>query len=214
MAKKDLPVGSAREPILKPVPIAALRPTQMTVGMREVEIRRKHWKSQTTAEKKAEFLAKHLIPVILGPGEKHYIIDHHHLALALQQEGLAQMYVTVIADLSKLDKDTFWFVLDQRDWMHPFDGNGVRHSYRAIPKSVDKMQDDPFRSLAGELRRIGGFAKDTTPYSEFLWADFLRRRLKAGQVKQDFRRAMAMALSLAKSKQAGYLPGWCGPDAG
>jgi hypothetical protein len=29
-----------------------------------------------------------------------------------------------------------------------------------------QLQDDPFRSLAGELRRAGGFAKDTTPYSE------------------------------------------------
>jgi hypothetical protein len=38
--------------------------------------------------------------------------------------------------------------------------------------------DDPFRSLADELRRAGGFAKDTTPFSEFLWTDFLRRRVK------------------------------------
>src|SRR3974377_1798791 len=37
--------------------------------------------------------------------------------------------------------------------------------------------DDPFRSLAGELRRAGGFAKDTTPFSEFLWPDFLRRQM-------------------------------------
>jgi hypothetical protein len=212
MAKKDLPVGNLREPILKPVPIAELRPTQMTVGMREVEARRKHWKSQASAEKKNEFLAKHLIPVILGPDGRHYIIDHHHLALALLQEGLARMYVTVIADLSKLDKDTFWFVLDQRNWMHPFDKNGARHSYRAIPKSVDAMQDDPFRSLAGELRRSGGYAKDTTPYSEFLWGDFLRRRMKAGIVKRDFRRALEKALTLAKSKDADYLPGWCGTD--
>ena len=44
-----------------------------------------------------------------------------------------------------------------------------------IPKSIDALIDDPFRSLAGGLRRVGGFAKDTTPFSEFLWADFLRR---------------------------------------
>jgi hypothetical protein len=212
MAKKDMPVGSTREPIFKPVPIADLRPTQITVGMREVQARRKHWKGQTTAKKKAEFLAKHLMPVILGPGQKHHIIDHHHLALALQQEGLTQMYVTVIADLSALDKDTFWFVLDQRNWMHPFDAKGVRRTYHAIPKSVDAMRDDPFRSLAGELRRVGGFAKDTTPYSEFLWADFLRHRVNTGLIKRDFSHALEKALSLAKSKEADYLPGWCGPD--
>jgi hypothetical protein len=41
---------------------------------------------------------------------------------------------------------------------------------------VKGLVDGPYRSLAGELRR-GGFAKDTTPVSEFLWVDLLRRRL-------------------------------------
>jgi hypothetical protein len=41
-------------------------------------------------------------------------------------------------------------------------------------------------SLAGELRLAGGYAKDTTPFSEFLWADFLRRRIKRQNVEKDF----------------------------
>jgi hypothetical protein len=52
--------------------------------------------------------------------------------------------------------------------MHPFDDKGRRRHYKDIPKSVRDLVDDPFRSLAGELRRAGGFAKDTTPFSEFL----------------------------------------------
>ena len=35
---------SVREPILKPVAIADLRPTQMTVGVREVKKKRKRWR--------------------------------------------------------------------------------------------------------------------------------------------------------------------------
>ena len=73
------------------------------------------------------------------------------------------------------------------------------------------LKDDPFRSLAGELRRAGGFAKDTTPFSEFLWADFLRRRVKRKTVESHFAAAMEHALALAKSHDAVYLPGWCGP---
>jgi hypothetical protein len=73
--------------------------------------------------------------------------------------------------------------------------------------------DDPFRSLAGELRRVGGFAKDTMPFSEFLWADFLRRRVKRKMVETDFDRALEQALKLAKSHDADYLPGWCGQVA-
>ena len=71
--------------------------------------------------------------------------------------------------------------------------------------------DDPYRSLAGELRRAGGFAKDTTPYSEFLWADFLRPRIKRKTIDKDFAAAAENALALAKSTKANYLPGWCGP---
>ena len=35
-----------REPILSPVPIKELRPTQITVGMREVHLKREHWRKQ------------------------------------------------------------------------------------------------------------------------------------------------------------------------
>ena len=77
--------------------------------------------------------------------------------------------------------------------------------------TIEDMADDPYRSLAGELRRAGGYAKDTTPFSEFLWADFLRRRMKRKSVERNFERAIEKALELAKSGDAGYLPGWCGP---
>ncbi len=199
-----------REPVLTTVAIDELRPTQITVGMREVAAKRKHWR-ETAAKKGAKFLGKHMIPVILGPKHRHYVIDHHHLARALHDEGVKDLAVTVVANLSKLDADAFWTVMDNRNWMHPFDAEGRRRHYQDIPKSVTRLVDDPFRSLAGELRRAGGFAKDTTPFSEFLWADFLRRRVKRKLVEGDFARAVEKALQLAKSTDADYLPGWCGP---
>jgi hypothetical protein len=200
----------AREPVLKPVPIADLRPTQITVGMREVDAKRKGWREKK-GKKAAKYIGEHMIPVILGPGDRHYIIDHHHLARALYEEGVKDLLVTVIANLSMVERDAFWIVLDNRSWMHPFDDEGRRRDYKDIPKSVSDLVDDPFRSLAGELRRMGGFAKDTTPFSEFLWADFLRRRVKRKLVELDFDRALTMAMKLAKSQDAIYLPGWCGP---
>jgi hypothetical protein len=199
-----------REPVLTTVTIAELRPTQITVGMREVMAKRKLWRA--TGKKKGDrFLGRHMIPVILGPKQRNYVIDHHHLARALHDEGVKDVAVTVIANLSGLDIDAFWTVMDNRSWMHPFDAKGVRRHYSDIPKSMTDLVDDPFRSLAGELRRAGGFAKDTTPFSEFLWADFLRRRMKRGSVERDFSRAIDRALELAKGTDAGYLPGWCGP---
>src|SRR5208283_1482666 len=96
-----------REPRIKPVAIADLRPTQITVGMREVALKRESWRHQS--EKKGdEFLGRHMIPVVVGPKERHHIIDHHHLALALLEEKVEAVLVMVVADLSKLAPDAFW----------------------------------------------------------------------------------------------------------
>ncbi len=200
-----------REPVVATVAIVDLRPTQITVGMREVLAKQKRWR-ETGVTKGGKFLGQHIIPVILGPKSRHYVIDHHHLARALHEEGVKELAVTVSFDLSALDRDMFWSVMDNRNWMHPYDADGRRRHYRDIPKKLSDLIDDPFRSLAGELRRAGGFAKDTTPYSEFLWADFLRRRVKRQTVERNFDRAIEQALQLAKSSAANYLPGWCGPS--
>jgi hypothetical protein len=201
---------SLREPRLQPTPILDLRPTQITVGMHEVKAKRARWR-ETAGKKGEQFLGKHLIPVVLGPKRRPYVVDHHHLARALHDEGVKDVAITVISNLSALESDEFWAVMDNRNWMHPFDAEGVRRHYESIPKSVRDLVDDPYRSLAGELRRAGGFAKDTTPFSEFLWADFLRRRIKRKVVDRDFDHAIELALQLAKSVAANHLPGWCGP---
>lgn len=201
---------SVREPLVKPISIGDLRPTQITVGMREVASKRKRWR-ESSDDKGSEFLGRHMIPVVMGPKKRPYVIDHHHLALALHKEGVEHVLISVVSDLSHLEKDAFWVVLDNRSWMHPFDVKGQRRSYRDIPDSIPDLVDDPYRSLAGALRRAGGYAKDTTPFSEFLWADFMRRRVKRAIVQKDFEHALDLALELAKEQDASYLPGWCGP---
>ena len=96
-------MANTREPILQPVSILSLRPTQMTVGMREVKEKRKRFREKK-AKKQAETIGKHMIPVVLGPDKKFYVVDHHHLARALHEEGVRDVFVTVIADL------TMWIV--------------------------------------------------------------------------------------------------------
>ncbi len=142
-----------REPRLTPVAITDLRPTQITVGMREVKAKRKHWReiAEKKKDKDADFLGKHMIPVILGPKQRHYVIDHHHLALALHEEGVKEVAVTVIANLSMLEPDSFWFVMDNHNWMHPFDDAGRRRHYKDIPKSVTGLVDDPYPLAGGRI---------------------------------------------------------------
>jgi hypothetical protein len=201
---------SLRDPILHPTPILSLRPTQMTLGMTEVHRKRAAWSKKTSGDL-AKFLAAHMVPVITGLEGEPYLIDHHHLARALYEEGVRSVFVTVVADLSRLPVEHFWNMMSFHAWVHPYDSKGRRCPYSELPKTVKTMQDDPYRSLAGELRNLGGFAKDSSPFTEFLWADFLRPRIKAKAIKADFAAALTKAMTLAKTGEADYLPGWCGP---
>jgi hypothetical protein len=201
---------AVREPVLHPTPVSELRPTQMTLGLREVKIRRQAWRARDVADRD-KFFAAHMVPTILGPGKRRYLIDHHHLVRALSEEGVTSVFVATVADLTKVDEELFWNMMDYHGWTHPFDAKGRRCDYAELPKTVANMEDDPYRSLAGELRKIGGFAKDSTPYSEFVWADFFRKRIKAKKIADDFDAALHDAMAFAKSEEADYLPGWCAP---
>ncbi|QIG49833.1 chromosome partitioning protein ParB [Nordella sp. HKS 07] len=200
----------SRDPFVKPTRILDLRPTQITVGMREVADKRRRWRREH-GKHAATFLGRHMIPIVMGPKQRPYVIDHHHLALALHQEGVEHVLTTVFADFGHLQKDAFWTVLGQRGLAHPFDATGKLRAFADIPVSLVDLVDDPYRSLAGALRRAGGYAKDALPFSEFMWADFLRRRIKLAVVDENFERALKQALTLARKPEANYLPGWCGP---
>lgn len=199
------------EPSLHPVEIGALRPTQMTIGLREVDRKRTEWRKRADRDG-PDFLGRHMIPAVIGPKRLYYLIDHHHLVRALHDEGVSHVLVSVVADLGHLKKGAFWTFMDNKNWLHPFDADGRRRPHGRIPRKIAALDDDPYRSLAGELRRAGGYAKDNAPYSEFLWADFLRRHIDVHIVEKDFERAVAEALGLAHHTDAGYLPGWCGPS--
>jgi len=199
------------EPVLHTVAIRDLRPTQMSVGLREVERKRTEWRARATRDG-GEFLGAHMIPAVTGPRDTLWLIDHHHLLRALHEEGVEQVLVSLIARLDHLPKPRFHVFMDSRNWLHPYDAEGKRQPFKDIPHHIGKLADDPYRSLAGELRRAGGYAKSPTPYTEFLWADFLRDHVKPHKLAEDFDRALAKAMLLARSQKARHLPGWAGPE--
>ena len=187
-----------------------LRPTQLTVGYAEVEQQRGLWSGMGKSERQ-KFLDNHWFPAVRGPKDNFYIVDHHHLGRALLDEGVNECYVVLLKDLGQLDKDEFWIVMDHHQWVHPYDSRGRRLSAAALPKALGELADDPYRSLAGEVRHTGGFPKDATPFAEFLWADFFRRRITLAQFQKDPDATLQLALTLCHSPQASHLPGWSGP---
>ena len=194
---------------IKTAPVADLVPTQMTVGMREVSFKRRRWREKSSG-RAADYLNKLRIQVVLGPNARKYLIDRHHLVLALRHEGIGEFTVSVVANFSTLSFDEFWTSLERQNWAHPFDGEGRRRCYNEMPETIDGMRDDPFRSLAGALKRAEVYAKDETPYSEFKWADFLRCRITRELVERDFGCALAIAMHLVQGAEAVALPGWRG----
>src|ERR1700680_3786153 len=198
-ARPDLVVGK----------LHALHPTQMTVGRREVAIKRREWSALKRKERK-QLLKQHWFPVVVGPRQRYYIVDHHHFGLALQEEGVKSVWLMELKDLSWLKPRQFWSVMEYSQWVHPFAADGKRRDFDALPLRLQDMGDDPYRSLAGEVRRAGGFAKDIAPNSDFLGGDYSHAKVAAKLLGQNFERATELAIALAHKPDARYLPGWAG----
>jgi hypothetical protein len=197
----------ARKVALTRAKLAKLRPTQFSVGYAEVELKAAEWKRMKRKERD-DAIHSHVFPAVFGPGDEFYIIDHHHLGIALLEENVKEVWVTELDDMSWLDAATFWRTLEFRAWAHLYDHRGHRRPYTEIPGKLTKLQDDPYRSLAGLVRLAGGYAKDEAPFSEFLWADFFRPRIDAQHIRQGQAQAVRQGVKLAHSREARYLPGW------
>ena len=156
----------------------------------------------------AAFLEAHPMPVVIGPGARRYITDHHHLGRAALEAGLDTAFFTVEGDLSKLGPVEFWQEMERNRWVHPLDQYGVRHHYASIPADLRKLVDDVYRSLAAFVRNAGGYDKTTAPFAEFRWADFFRRMIAIEDVTANFNVAVETAIPLAHSQLADSLPGY------
>jgi hypothetical protein len=194
---------------LKEVPLEELRPTQITVGLKEVDAKRKSW-SKLDAKHRKKAMAEEFFPAVRGPGKKYFVLDRHHAALALSHEKADRVQVGLVRDLSALSSEDFWIFLDHYSWMHCYDARGKRRPLDQVPKRFEEMEDDPYRSLAGDLRDQGGYSKVDVPFLEFLWANHLRQKVPRRLLIGDTKEALAKALKVAASKKSSFLPGWCG----
>jgi hypothetical protein len=193
---------------LESVPLAELRPTQMAVGMRAVEVKRRKIERHTASNKKLRrYLEKRPVPAVLGPDEEHYIIDHHHLSLALWQSQVDEVFVRVVSDLSDMPKRDFLQAMAALGWLHAYDANGRKICPTRLPATLDQLRFDRHRDLAWSVREAGGFTKADIPYAEFAWANFFRERIPVSTLDRDFELAHARAMRLARSRDARHLPG-------
>lgn len=129
-----------------------------------------------------EYLKSKVIPVIIGPDQKYWMIDRHHTSLALikyrQERSLDGFKVNfeVREDWSNLAFDQFFKrMLDSKYIYSKRNGGDIDPS--ELPGNLDQLSDDPFRSLSWLLREAGAYSKVSVPFLEFFWGDFLRKIL-------------------------------------
>lgn len=193
------------------LPIASLRPTQAAVGMRAVEVKRRKLERRLGRSKKIlQYLGERPIPSVLGPGGELFIVDHHHLSLALLQAEVTEAFVQVIDDLSQLPRTAFWQQMEAAGRLHPFDEAGRRMLPSRLPRRLTALRHDPYRDLAWSVREAGAFEKSLEPYSEFRWAAFFRTRIAPHTLKQNYDAAVTKAIRLTRHADAAGLPGFVG----
>ena len=201
----------SKAPAGKPLLVAldSLHPTQVTVGMRAVKHMR--LRLESLGEKAVrKILTRRPIPAVKGPGGALFIIDHHHLGLALWHAEIDSAFASIVDDKSNLAASAFWRRMESDGRQHPFDEDGYRVPMGSLPVGLHELRHDPYRDLAWEVRKAGGFKKSRIPYAEFRWAKFFREHIAASTVRRNPDAAFERAIRLSQSRSAVTLPGYIG----
>jgi hypothetical protein len=193
--------------------LRTLRPLQGAVGMEEVRDKAKKIAKKT--EKELRDLSSDPIKVIRGPGDSLFITDHHHGARAWLLADHPMAICRIEAGPQFGDEAQFWSQLEIAHLAHLADENGKPITPDALPRSVQQLPDDPYRSLAWLVRKDDGFCRALMPqkeFAEFQWADWLRTKpeVPVSSVKASPESLLPVALTLVKSPAAAALPGYRG----
>jgi hypothetical protein len=191
------------------VAVDQVHPTQFAVGYWEVEQR-----AASIAQKKPKklqaYLQEHLALLVVGPGDVPYLVDGHHLCMAMLKSGRGNtVEARVEANWRDLSKDEFWKKMREGNWVYPYDHQGRGPlDVAKLPAKVTDLTDDAYRSLAWAVRERGGYRKTLISFAEFKWANFFRSRVKIGNQPGDFDRAVESALRLYHTSEAKDMPGY------
>jgi hypothetical protein len=91
----------AASPYLLTAKINELRPTQLTVAFVTVQGKMEKWKALHGSEREG-YLSEHWLPTVIGPDGAYYIVDHHHLGVALLKSHVKHARLLLLKDLSSL----------------------------------------------------------------------------------------------------------------
>ncbi|MEB3264411.1 MAG: ParB-like protein [Synechococcus sp.] len=194
------------------VPIASLRPTQLCVGLAEVQRRQADF-ARDSLEARLSYLRAKPVPLVRNGAGLLWMVDRHHRLsglFALDPSAVAFGYVALEVDSS--DQDVTLAELHRRGWLYLYNGRGNGPlAPSVLPSHLGGLEDDPYRSLVWKLKQEGVIAPaPLIPFHEFRWGAWLRRRSLPPFSSLRLEPALPGARALARSSAASHLAGWRG----
>jgi hypothetical protein len=197
--------------------LTKLRPLQGAVGEKEVENKREE--ILRDPKKAIKRLRKDPIKVVFGYGRDLYIVDHHHAAKAWLEANTKTMKKRSLCQIvngdNKLPYDypslaQFWTALEGKELIHLKDQKGDTIKEDALPKTIDALPDDVYRSFAWKVRLNKGFCKSSQAkdFLEFIWADAAFRNNFKNLTNDNLDQSVKAGVDEAHKEQYNKLPGW------
>lgn len=197
-------------PKLTEIAIDDLHPTQLTLGMEEVEERKKKV-AKLSAGELQDLLVKKAVPHVLGPKQRIYMVDHHHFCRVMHDLG----HRTVLLgrrekDWSHLDLEKFWKKMEKQLLCWPIDIDGNERPCVKIPSHVKDLTDNPWRTLARGVRGEAFKTDDEGHFQEFHWGNYFRSFMTTRLLETDIDLAKKLAVKVSRLDEAQDLPGYLG----
>ena len=208
-----LPPPPPRADGLVEVALAELHPTQLCVGLAEVNSRRADFLKESQ-EQRRRYLRDKPVPLVRNGEGALWMVDRHHRLRALVElDPAATTFGYVVLQLTESRREDVLAALHQRGWLYLFDGRGRGPlEPSALPSHLNLLEDDPYRSLVWKLKREGVIAPaPLIPFHEFRWGAWLRSRGLPPFSSERLDPALPAARALARSPSAAHLAGWQGP---
>ena len=207
---QPLPAPTGDDVDLLEVPLQALQPTQLCVGMAEIRSRQLDFAADD-AKQRRRYLKRKPTPLVRSASGELWMVDRHHrLRALLELDPNATAFGYVVLQLEVSERHAVLEQLHQRGWLYLYDGRGLGPLHpTALPSSLSGTQDDPYRSLVWKLKREGLVAAaPLIPFHEFRWGAWLRSRNLPPFSSQRLDPALPAARALVRSQAASHLAGW------
>jgi len=207
---QPLPAPTGDEADLLEVPLQALQPTQLCVGMAEIRSRQLDFAADD-AKQRRRYLKRKPTPLVRSASGELWMVDRHHrLRALLELDPNATAFGYVVLQLEVSERHAVLEQLHQRGWLYLYDGRGLGPLHpTALPSSLSGTQDDPYRSLVWKLKREGLVAAaPLIPFHEFRWGAWLRSRNLPPFSSERLDPALPAARALVRSQAASHLAGW------